>query len=64
MITKNTPRVIEFVRNNPGCTRWAVAKFLRRKPTANPRHFYPLVNNQIRYGHIVLNDGKLYVKEA
>lgn len=62
-----TNRAVEFVKNNPGCTKWDLAQYLTYHPLRCPSKQYYLVNTQIRLGNIEAkwckNHYELYVKE-
>lgn len=49
---------VEFVKRNPGCSKWALAKYLTRSPLRCPSHQYYLVNTQIRLGNIRAERGR------
>ncbi len=43
---------VNFVRLNPGCSKWDLAAHLTRNPLRNPSKQYYLVNTQIRLGNL------------
>ena len=44
--------VMAYVRDNPGCSKWAAAKAGTRNPLRCPSRQYYLVNTLIRRGYI------------
>ena len=44
--------VIEFVKNNPGCTKWDAASYITRNSMRCPSKQYSVVNTCIRHGWI------------
>jgi hypothetical protein len=62
-----TARAVEFVKKNPGCSKWELAKHLTYSCLRCPSKQYYLVNTQIRLGNIDAyrngNRYELYVEE-
>lgn len=56
--------VLDYIKRNPGCTKFAAAKAGTRKPTRCPSLQYYLVNTLIKHGYVLAvklsNRYKLY----
>jgi hypothetical protein len=50
--TPYTDQIVAFVWANPGCSKLAVAKHVRRDARTNPTRLYAVVNKQIELGHV------------